>query len=87
MTSENRRYEDGDYDPVDDAWRSVAYRAIRERVANGGPPWQPKSQASDTRKAARAERPPVPRAPEGISEQPSMRGGANPEPCQITRRQ
>src|SRR5206468_3400041 len=39
MTPENRRSEDGDYDPADDAWRSVAeaYRAIRERVANGGP--------------------------------------------------
>jgi hypothetical protein len=32
------------YDPNDDFAKSidVAYEAVRERVANGGPPWIPK---------------------------------------------
>jgi hypothetical protein len=32
------------YDAVDDFAKSieVAYEAVRERVANGGPPWSPK---------------------------------------------
>jgi hypothetical protein len=33
------------YDPDDDFEKSlsVAYEAVRERVANGGPPWTPKT--------------------------------------------
>ncbi len=33
-----------DYDPGEDAWRSVAeaYAAIRERMLQGGPGWKPK---------------------------------------------
>lgn len=34
---------DDDYDAADDLSRSIAecYRAIRERMARGGPPWVP----------------------------------------------
>jgi hypothetical protein len=34
---------DDDYDAADDLSRSIAecYRAIRERIARGGPPWVP----------------------------------------------
>jgi len=34
---------DDDYDAADDLSRSVeeCYRAIRERIARGGPPWVP----------------------------------------------
>ena len=35
-----------DYDAVDDFVESinVTYQAVRECVANGGPPWKPKPQ-------------------------------------------
>jgi len=34
---------DDDYDAADDLSRSIefCYRAIRERIARGGPPWMP----------------------------------------------
>jgi len=34
---------DDDYDAADDLSRSIeeCYRAIRERIARGGPPWVP----------------------------------------------
>jgi hypothetical protein len=39
-----------DYDPIDDAWASVAfaYEVIRERMKNGGPGWTPKPPAAAT---------------------------------------
>lgn len=35
--------EANDFSAMDDVWKSVneAFRVIRERVAAGGPPWQP----------------------------------------------
>lgn len=47
---------DDDYDAADDLSRSIAecYRAIRERIARGGPPWVP--PAADVPPAEKPER-------------------------------
>jgi hypothetical protein len=47
---------DDDYDPQDDLARSLeeAYRAIRERMANGGPAWKPRADDEEDSHATTA---------------------------------
>jgi hypothetical protein len=55
VTAREVKTDDG-YDPADDVAKSIeeAYRAIRERIANGGRGWTPKLNSSSVVKPTRA---------------------------------
>ncbi len=50
MKNQELQKAEDTYDATDDAWKSVeeAYRVIKERIANGGPGWEPKALTQTT---------------------------------------